>query len=275
MAQTSAPLALAARIDRIKGALYGLLIADAVAMPTHWFYGGPRQITSLYGGPIKGYAAPVDHLSGSIMNKSNTGGAGRGSDQGKINGDVINHGKRKYWKRGADYHYHVGLAAGDNTLEASLERNVIKLLNRNHGRFDADMLQKGYMQFMTTKGSHNDTYASTCHRMFFKNLTEGKNPRDCPDNDRHNVDTTDALTMTIPVALLAASDEEASKQTAAMVATTRQSPVAQKLSGVFATLLRAVVNGSSAMDVSVAGGHIMRYDVCADVKRSRSDPITA
>jgi len=263
------------RLDRIKGALYGLLIADAIAMPTHWFYGGPGQIRGLYGSPIKGYVAPVDRLPGSIMNKSNTGGAGRGSDQGKIIGDVINHGKRKFWKRGQDYHYHVGLKAGDNTLEASLERNVLKILATSRGHFDIEALRSGYVKFMTTKGSHNDTYASTCHRMFFKNMTEGQAPKNCPDNDRHNVDTTDAITMTIPVALLAATDAEASKQVSAMVATTRKSAVAQQLGGVFSMLLRTVVNGTSARDMAVAGGRIMRYDVASDVARSRADPITA
>ena len=28
---------IAARADRVKGALYGMLIADAIAMPTHWY----------------------------------------------------------------------------------------------------------------------------------------------------------------------------------------------------------------------------------------------
>ena len=39
------------------------------------------------------------------------------------------------------------------------------------------------MQFMQTPGSHNDTYASTCHRMFFANLVNGKPPEQCADND--------------------------------------------------------------------------------------------
>ena len=47
-----------ARLDRVRGALHGLLIADATAMPTHWYYGGLRQLTHDYGGPIDGYVAP-------------------------------------------------------------------------------------------------------------------------------------------------------------------------------------------------------------------------
>lgn len=40
---------------------------------------------------------------GSIMNLSNTGGGGRGSDQASIVGDVILHGKKKYWMRGTSH----------------------------------------------------------------------------------------------------------------------------------------------------------------------------
>ena len=52
------------------------------------------------------------------MNLSNTAGAGRGSDKGSVIGDVINHGKKKYWVKGGNHHYHLGLEAGENTLEA-------------------------------------------------------------------------------------------------------------------------------------------------------------
>lgn len=33
-----------------------------------------------------------------------------------------------------------------------------------------------YVTFMQTPGSHNDTYCSTAHRMFFANLVEKKLP---------------------------------------------------------------------------------------------------
>jgi len=37
--------------------------------------------------------------------------------------------------------------------------------------------------------------------MFFRNLVDGKEPKNCPDNDGHNVDSIDALTVAIPVVL--------------------------------------------------------------------------
>merc|ERR1719486_279665 len=75
--------------DRVGGALWGMLIGDALAMPTHWFYGGERQVHKTYGAALEGYVKPVTKLPGSIMNKSNTGGGGRGSDKGDIIGKVI------------------------------------------------------------------------------------------------------------------------------------------------------------------------------------------
>jgi len=34
--------------DKIAGALWGLFIADALASPTHWFYGGDAQVARHY-----------------------------------------------------------------------------------------------------------------------------------------------------------------------------------------------------------------------------------
>ena len=67
-------------------------------MPVHWMY-NLNNLKRDYG-EIKGYVQPKDYFEGSIMNLSNTGGAGRGSDQGNIVGDVILHGKKKYWTKG-------------------------------------------------------------------------------------------------------------------------------------------------------------------------------
>ncbi len=65
-------------LERKKAALMGLYIADACAMPVHWIY-DVRQLKKDYG-TIKGYVKPKNEFPGSIMNLSNTGGGGRGSD---------------------------------------------------------------------------------------------------------------------------------------------------------------------------------------------------
>ena len=42
-----------------------------------------------------------------------------------IIGDVICHGKKKFWTAGGSYHYHHGMAAGENTLDTILCRLLV------------------------------------------------------------------------------------------------------------------------------------------------------
>ena len=192
--------------DRFRAALFGLYVADATAMPVHWMY-NLGQLKRDYG-RITAFVKPKDKFEGSILNLSNTGGGGRGSDQGDIVGSVILHGKKKYWLRGGNYHYHLGLEAGENTLEAQLCRVLTQSILETSAAatppspaFSAPHFTEKYMQFMQTPGTHNDTYASTAHRMFFANVVRGKPPHECADNDGHNTDAIDALTLAVPVIL--------------------------------------------------------------------------
>ena len=162
------------------------------------------------------------------MQLSNTGGGGRGSDEGDVVGGVILHDKKEYWRRGGHFHYHHTLATGENTLEASLVRVLLRSL-ASTGRFSANDFRKRYIAFMTTPGTHNDTYASTCHRMFFQKWSQGVDPKDCPDNDGHNVDTIDGLVIPLVAALISlAQGDNTSTATAValeVLAVTRSSQV--------------------------------------------------
>jgi len=257
-------------VDRVKGALVGLLIGDALAMPTHWFYGGDRQVAATYG-RIAGFVAPVEHLPGSIMSKSNTGGAGRGGFNGDVIGSVIFHGKKEYWKPGADYHYHQGMEAGDNTLEGLLARRVINV-TAELGQFDRSALQQDYIQFMTTPGSHNDTYCGTCHRMFFARYASGAPADECPDNDQHNVDTADSIVASIPVALTASDDATAISQVKAVVGITRNSQQSEHFAALFASTLRSIIRGESVRQAVASAGQAAGVDVTRSLG---SDPVTA
>lgn len=194
--------------SRLRSALWGMFSGDALASPSHWYYGGFNQIQGDYGrGGITGYTKPVTNMRGSILNKSDPNGGGRLSGKGagsqvSIIGDVINHGKLPLWDPKKSIHYHATLQAGENTLEMQIARVLMKSIVASDGRFDEDHFRKAYIDFMTTKGSHNDTYASTCHRMFFANLIfHKKDPKDCPDNDGHNVDAIDGLVLPSVTAL--------------------------------------------------------------------------
>jgi ADP-ribosyl-[dinitrogen reductase] hydrolase len=255
--------------NRLKGAIWSFFAGDALASPTHWYYGGERQIISEYGHKISDYTKPNKKLAGSILNKSDLNGGGRSKSMSTsitatIIGDIINHGKQKLWSPNESNHYHGTLQRGENTLEVSLARVLMKSIVNNDGIFDADHFRDAYINFMTTPGSHNDTYASTCHRMFFANMIFRQlPPKDCPDNDHHNVDTMDGLILPTIVALAGIrthiistnnndnninpkstiSNDEVQKSAAECAAVTRRSSVLEGISSLWATVvLEAVRN---------------------------------
>lgn len=273
--------------DRVRGAMLGLYIGDALAMPVHWYY-DRNQLKQDFGrNGIQNYESPKSSFPGSIMALSNTGGGGRGSDAGTIVGDVILHGKRQFWRRGGNFHYHHGMRPGENTLEASLVRALTRCINDNGGKYDANRWRDEYIAFMTTPGTHNDTYASTCHRMFFANRENGLALEDCPDNDGHNVDTIDGLTALPPVLIIA---EVAAKQqdqdkplTAEMlrdkvsgiVSVTRRSSACVTFGSLFGEMMSQVLHGSSVATAATQAGRRLSLDVPAMVAASRGDPMTA
>ena len=135
----------------------------------------------------------------------------------------------------------------------------MKSIVENGGVFNEDHFRDEYVKFMTTPGSHNDTYASTCHRMFFANLVHGKrSPKDCPDDDGHNVEAIDGLVLPTIVALAvgARSDgtsELATEMAAACADVTRRSDVLHKAAGawgalVYQTLKPEAVNMQTALE---------------------------
>eukprot|EP00550_Attheya_septentrionalis_P004876 CAMPEP_0198298028 /NCGR_PEP_ID=MMETSP1449-20131203/39346_1 /TAXON_ID=420275 /ORGANISM="Attheya septentrionalis, Strain CCMP2084" /LENGTH=410 /DNA_ID=CAMNT_0043999183 /DNA_START=17 /DNA_END=1246 /DNA_ORIENTATION=- len=270
-ASLSASKNFASTVDlerRLRGALWGFFSGDALAAPTHWYYGGAQQIQSDYGTLLSDYTKPSYQLSGSILNKSNLNGGGRATNNANcspvhgdnkhattnIIGDVINHGKQDLWSPNQSIHYHATLKAGENTLEVQLARVLMKSIVATNGKFDPDHFRDAYIQFMTTSGSHNDTYASTCHRMFFANLIFHKlSPKDCPDNDKHNVDTMDGLVLPTIVALATAADMSATPQqisqaSASCAAVTRKSDVLQQVAGVWGQLVASSIRESNNND---------------------------
>jgi len=269
----SSGVGTAAVLDRIGGALWGLFIGDALAMPTHWYYGGELQVMSDYGDLLRGYTKPKEALKGSIMNLSSTGGGGRGSDKGEIIGNVINHGKKKYWTARGSYHYHCTLEKGENTLEAQLVRVVCKAMVENGGKFVSDDLRQRYNHFMTTPGTHNDCYASTCHRMYFANKMRGLPPEKCPDNDGHNVDTIDGLIMAVPVMLGSCSQppKESAQAASDCIMVTRNSKVLPGYASEYANLLRDVLGGKSLKEAISSRAGPSALTEC----ERRPDPVVA
>mgnify|MGYP001584648574 FL=1 len=66
--------------ERMRGALWGLFVGDALAMPVHWYY----DLAALQRdfGALRDYQAPKDRHPSSIMPLSCTGREGIGRLEG-------------------------------------------------------------------------------------------------------------------------------------------------------------------------------------------------
>jgi len=162
-----------AKTSRSRGALYGLYIADALAMPVHWYY--DRQALFRDYGWVTDYLAPKNPHPDSILWRSSYTAPDK-------KGEIL-HDQARYWgKRGV--HYHQFLQPGENTLNVQLCSLLIESLNEN-GRYDpADYLQR-YIRFMTFPGMHRDTYVEECHRHFFSQYALGFPPEQCGALEKH------------------------------------------------------------------------------------------
>ncbi|XP_061171755.1 uncharacterized protein LOC133181237 isoform X1 [Saccostrea echinata] len=175
---------MSAKLQKAKQeALWGMFVADALAMPVHWYY-NPADIKSGYGGWLTGYRAPEKHHPSSILTISATGGSGRsgwGQKSKPIIGDIILHDKLKYWtSNDRTVHYHQGMKPGDNTLNLSMALKMLQTMQTADPKATMDPRElrgkvlEQYVKFMTSPGSHNDTYAESFHRSFFKDWSESK-----------------------------------------------------------------------------------------------------
>ena len=75
-----------------------------------------------------------------------------------------------------------GMQAGDNTLNCVMVLHEIQTMNRvdreltQPERDVREAVLTDYVSFMTTPASHNDTYAESFHRSFFKDWVAAGKP---------------------------------------------------------------------------------------------------
>ncbi len=169
--------------QRANTALRALFVGDALAMPVHWFY-NPLDIDRAFPGGVATFeAAPTFHPS-SIMPLHSTSQGGRGTQKAvgatrQIVGEVILKGRREYWGQ-ANQHYHCGMQAGENTLNAHCARVLMRSIVESEQEYDSASWLHDYIAFMTANPpQHPDTYAESYHRGFFANLESGKAPAQC------------------------------------------------------------------------------------------------
>ena len=146
--------------------MFGSLVADALAMPVHWYYDTQRLDRDY--GQLTGYVAPKNPHSDSILWRSNYTPRNARAN--------ILHDQAKYWgQRGV--HYHQFLAAGENTINYQLGKELyLKILE--DGVYDSEKWLSRYIECLLEGGWHKDTYLEEYHRAFFDNYAKGMAPTD-------------------------------------------------------------------------------------------------
>ena len=233
--------------QRVSSALVNLFVGDSLSMPVHWFY-NPGDIIRLFGksGISKLEPAPETHPSSIMALHSTTGGgrAGKRENAQQVVGDVILKGRRHLWGR-PNGHYHHGLKAGDNTLNAWWARRLINHLTE-HKHYATEVWVQDYIDFMTADPpAHPDTYAESCHRGFFANLAAGKAPLQC-GAVTHDTPSMGALVTVAPLALALLGSgkalEEVSACCQAHVWLTHPDKLLSNVVDAYVTLLHTLLN---------------------------------
>jgi len=159
--------------NTFQNAYRGSLIADAVAMPVHWYY--DRAALRAEYGEITEYLAPKNPHTGSILWRSKYTAPNE-------KGEIL-HEQAAYWGQ-PGIHYHQFLKAGENTLNFQLAEQLVILCSKSGG-YDPDEWLAHYISFMLTPGKHRDTYLEEYHRGFFTRYALGKPPQKCAIQDEH------------------------------------------------------------------------------------------
>jgi len=225
----------------MRGALWGMFVGDALAMPVHWYY----NIASLWQDfdVIRDYQAPKEHHPNSIMALASTAKSGRGNQEGDIVGNVILKGKKHHWGQ-ANRHYHQGMRAGDNTLNLLCVRVLMRSMNAV-GHYDPKDFLKEYIIFMTEPDQHNDTYAESFHRDFFANYAKGIAPEKCAGDEGHDTASIGGL-VSLPLVILSglrANDLSVVNAIALnQQRLTHQSPLLERYTLVYSDLLFHIFN---------------------------------
>lgn len=158
--------------------LLGALVADAVAMPVHWYYDRSaldHDYPDLGSAPASPYLPPRNPHSGSILWRSRWSPPSPAFD--------ILREQAAYWGQ-PGIHYHQFLAAGENTLNYRLAVELFLQIRRNGG-YDPERWLERYIALMLEPGWHRDTYVEEYHRHFFTNLAAGRKPINCGVRDIH------------------------------------------------------------------------------------------
>ena len=181
--------------DRTRGALYGLFIGDALAMPVHWYY-NTDALRRDYG-KVRDFLKPHNPHPDSILWRSSYQPPSAAAD--------ILHDQARYWGR-KGIHYHQFLEAGENTLNAKLAGELIRFLTK-HAYSDRRWLEH-MVSYLTSPTSHRDTYVEEYLRHFFSNYGRGVDLLSCGRRDEHHIG---GMTLMLPLVIWLSDQPETAR----------------------------------------------------------------
>lgn len=256
---------------RIRNALWGLFIGDALAMPAHWFY-SLRNIRQYFNGGIRGYEIPPHPHPESFMvgmayhpDVETANRLGRPYDILHAHARFYDtsysnlaiqsseregeHGNRV--PRLADrFHYHHGLVAGENTLGAHLVRVLMRSVI-HLGHYDPKDFLEGFVNHLTIPGENRDPYTEIYVRRWFENYSQGLPLDACAELQRNvwSIGSHGGVIRPLVLAMLLESAYQGlGFATEHQCLTHRSENVASAL-GALVPLLNSLVSGGDPVEV--------------------------
>jgi len=193
------------RRRRIRNALWGLFIGDALAMPAHWYY-KQENIRRDFDGGVSGYAdAPHPHPESFMVGMAYRPDVESANRLGRPYDILHEHARfydTSYGSLGIElaeresehgnavprkqdrYHYHHGLKAGENTLGAHLARVLMRSVAQAGG-YEPNAFLKGFVEYLTAPGTNRDSYCEIYVRRWFENYSRGWPLHACAEEQRN------------------------------------------------------------------------------------------
>lgn len=210
---------------RVAGALVGMALGDALAMPVHWYY-DIRKLEAAVG-EITGMMAPHKVHAESMLSGMSYSGAmnilhdkaqfynvervtARDASDRQARSD--GHGNFVGRREADRVHYHQSLAKGQNTATVAITRLCSRYLVACKGRdnYQPTTFLEQLVDYMTAtpdkadKGqvmAHDDTYLDVWVRSFFTSASAGMPLIHCAPSQRNSwsIGSLDGVVMTIPI----------------------------------------------------------------------------
>ena len=269
------------RQQRLRNALWGLFIGDALAMPAHWYY-NTDNISSVFDGGVRGYVDPPHpHLESFMVGMNYTPDIDTANRLGRAY-DILHEHIRYYRTSYSDldirsqeresehgnpvpqleerYHYHHGLKAGENTLGAHLVRVLLRSVIRS-GRYDPALFLDDFIQQLTTPGKNRDPYCEIYIRRWFENYTRGVPPHACAELQRNiwSIGSHGGVIRPMVVSTIATSAYQSLGFAIEHQNLTHRSENVAAALGILVPLLNNLLTGNAPMEAMTAHARQVRY----------------